>query len=54
VFWLTLTFASFGLFCATACHGPRGPLPVWMDTPFDGLLKVSAEPFRYAYAHLNQ
>jgi len=25
-----------------------------MDTPFDGVLKISAEPLRYAYAHLNQ
>jgi hypothetical protein len=25
-----------------------------MDSPFDGLLKVSADPLRYAYAHLNQ
>jgi hypothetical protein len=25
-----------------------------MDTPFDGVLKVSADPFRYAFAHLNQ
>jgi len=25
-----------------------------MDTPFDGFLKVSAEPFRYTYSHLNQ
>jgi hypothetical protein len=25
-----------------------------MDGPFDGLLKVSAEPLRYTIAHLNQ
>ena len=25
-----------------------------MDVPFDGLLRVYANPLRYAYAHLNQ
>lgn len=25
-----------------------------MDRPFEGMLKVSAEPLRYAYSHLNQ
>jgi hypothetical protein len=25
-----------------------------MDGPFDGVLKVSAEPLRYTLAHLNQ
>jgi hypothetical protein len=25
-----------------------------MDGPFDGVVKVSADPLRYAYAHLNQ
>jgi hypothetical protein len=25
-----------------------------MDGPFDGLLKVSADPLRYAVAHLNE
>lgn len=66
VFWLTITFASFGLFaprhatvlavlfvCALSV-GSAVFLVLEMDTPFDGLLKVSAEPFRYAYAHLNQ
>ena len=66
VFWLTITFASFGLFaprhatvlavlfvCALSV-GSALFLILEMDTPFDGLLKVSAEPFRYAYAHLNQ
>ena len=66
LFWLTITFASFGLFA------PRNAtvfavlfvcaLSVWsavflileMDGPFEGLLKVSADPLRYALAHLNQ
>jgi hypothetical protein len=25
-----------------------------LDEPFDGLLKVSADPLRYALAHMNQ
>jgi hypothetical protein len=25
-----------------------------MDGPFDGVVKVSADPVRYAYGHLNQ
>jgi hypothetical protein len=66
VFWLTITFTSYGLFA------PRNPtvlavlfvcavsvasavfLVLEMDGPFHGLLKVSADPLRYAYAHLNQ
>jgi hypothetical protein len=64
--WLTFTFTSFGLFaprnalvimvifvCALSV-GSALFLVLEMDSPFDGLLKVSAEPLRYAYAHLNQ
>jgi hypothetical protein len=25
-----------------------------MDGPFEGVVKVSADPLRYAYTHLNQ
>jgi hypothetical protein len=66
LFWLTITFASFGLFaprnatvlavlfvCAVSV-GSAVFLVLEMDAPFDGLLKVSADPLRYAYAHLNQ
>ncbi|HBZ56439.1 MAG TPA: hypothetical protein DEO88_13620 [Syntrophobacteraceae bacterium] len=66
LFWLTITFASFGLFaprnatvlavlfvCALSVASAVF-LVLEMDTPFDGLLKVSADPVRYAYAHLNQ
>ena len=66
LFWLTITFASFGLFaprnamvltvffvCALSVSLAVF-LVLEMDSPFDGLLKVSAEPMRYAYAHLNQ
>ena len=64
VFWLTITFASFGLFaprhatvlavlfvCALSV-GSAVFLVLEMDTPFDGVLKISAD-FRY-HAHLNQ
>ncbi len=66
VFWLTITFASFGLFaprhatvlatlfvCALSV-GSAVFLVLEMDTPFDGSLRVSAEPLRYALTHLNQ
>jgi hypothetical protein len=66
LFWLTITFASFGLFaprnamvvtvlfvCALSVGGAVF-LVVEMDGPFDGLLTVSADPLRYAHAHLNQ
>ena len=66
LFWLTITFASFGLFA------PRNALVVAvlfvcalsvssavflileLDGPFDGVLKVSPDPLRAAHAHLNQ
>ena len=66
LFWLTITFASFGLFaprnatvlvalfvCALSVGGAVF-LILEMDGPFDGLVKVSADPLRYAHAHLNQ
>jgi Protein of unknown function (DUF4239) len=65
VFWLTFTFTSFGLFapkngtvitvlvvCALSV-GSAVFLILEMDSPFTGLLRVSADPLRYAYAHLN-
>ena len=66
LFWLTITFASFGLFapwnatvltvlfvCALSV-GSAVFLVLELGAPFDGLLKVSAEPLRYTYTHLNQ
>ncbi len=66
VFGLTITFASFGLFaprhatvlaalfvCALSV-GSALFLILELDTPFGGLVTVSADPFRYALAHLNQ
>jgi hypothetical protein len=64
--WLTFIFMSFGLFaprnstiimvlffCALSV-GSALFLILEMDAPFHGLLKVSADPLRYALAHLNQ
>ena len=66
LFWLTIIFASFGVFaprnatvltvlfvCALSVSLAVF-LVLEMDAPFDGLLKVSADPLRYAYTHLNQ
>jgi Protein of unknown function (DUF4239) len=66
LFWLSITFASFGLFaprktlvvavllvCALSV-GSAVFLVLEMDGPFDGLLKVSPDPLRYAYEHLNR
>jgi hypothetical protein len=64
VFWLTLLFASFGLFAPH--HGTAiGVLALSalsvsaamflileMDGPFEGLIRVSSEPYRYALEHL--
>ena len=66
LFWLTITFASFGLFaprnamvvgvlfvCALSVASALF-LVLEMDEPFEGLLKVSGDPLRSAYARLNQ
>ena len=66
LFWLTITFTSFGIFaprnalvvtvllvCALSV-GSAVFLVLEMDGPFDGLLKVSADALRYAHTHLNQ
>jgi hypothetical protein len=66
LFWLSITFASFGLFaprktlvvtvlfvCALSV-GSAVFLVLEMDGPFEGLLKVSPDPLRYAYDHLNR
>jgi hypothetical protein len=66
LFWLTITFVSFGLlatrnatiitvlFVCAVCVGSALFLILEMDRPFDGLLSVSADPLRYAHAHINQ
>jgi hypothetical protein len=66
VAWLTVIFASFGLFappnatviavlllCALSVSGAIF-LILEMDSPFGGLMKVSSAPLRYALSHLGQ
>jgi hypothetical protein len=66
VFWLTLIFGSFGLLaprnatvlavlflCALSVAGSLF-LILEMDQPFDGLMKVSSAPLRYALAQLSR
>lgn len=66
VFWLTITFAGFGLLaprnptvlgvllvCAVSV-GSAVFLILEMDSPFQGLLQVSSEPIRFARDHLNR
>ena len=66
VFWLTILFASFGLFaprnatvivalflCALSVAGSIF-LILEMDHPFDGLMKVSSAPIRYALSELGR
>jgi len=65
-FWLTITFASFGLFasrnatvisvllvCALSVAGAVF-LILEMQGPFDGLIRVSADPLHYALSRMNR
>ncbi len=64
--WLTVTFASFGLYAprnatvvAVLCVAAMSVaaavfLILELDGPFDGVIKISSGPLRYALAHLNQ
>lgn len=66
IFWLTVTFASFGLyaprnftvmlvlFVAAASVGAAVFLILELDGPFDGLIRVPSGPLRYALANLGQ
>ena len=64
VFWLTVIFTSFGLFsprnatviailliCALSAAGSLF-LVLELDTPYEGLMKVSSAPLHNALAHL--
>ncbi len=66
LFWLTITFISFGLFapqnltvvsalfvCALSVAGAVF-LVLELDGPFEGLIRVSPEPLKYALARLGQ
>lgn len=66
VFWLTIIFASFGLlaprnstvvvvfFLAALSVAGSIFLILEMDQPFEGLMRVSSAPIRYALAQLGQ
>jgi hypothetical protein len=66
ILWLAVTFASFGLLAtheravhavlhvSALCVGSAVFLILEMDGPFDGVLRASAEPLRYALEHLNR
>jgi hypothetical protein len=66
IFWLTVTFASFGLyaqpnasvtavlFVAALSVAAAVFLLIELDAPFDGLIKISAEPMRFALSQLGQ
>jgi len=64
IFWLTIVFASFGLFaprnataiavlclCSMAVSGGI-TLILELDSPFSGLVRVSAEPMRQAVSQI--
>lgn len=66
LFWLTITFASFGLFapqnptvvsvlllCTLSVAGAVF-LVLEMDEPFQGLIRVSGDPLKFAVGRLNQ
>jgi hypothetical protein len=66
LFWLTITFASFGLFappnptvvsvlflCALSIAGAIF-LILEMDGPFEGVIRVSPDPLLYAVENMNQ
>lgn len=64
--WLTVTFASFGLYAprnttvvavlcvAAASVAAAVFLILELDSPFDGVIKISSGPLHYALAHLGQ
>ncbi len=66
IFWLTVTFGSFGLFappnatvvavlflCALSIAASIF-LILEFEQPFDGVIKVSSAPLRYVLSHLGQ
>jgi len=66
LFWLTITFVSYGmvaarnstvvtvLFLCAVSVGSALFLILEMDEPFGGLVRVSADPLRFALSHLNR
>jgi hypothetical protein len=66
IFWLTVTFGSFGLyaprnatvvgvlFIAALSVAAAVFLIVELDGPFDGLIRVSGDPLRFALDNMGQ
>jgi hypothetical protein len=66
ILWLTATFVSFGLYApanatvitvllvSALSVAAAVFLTLELDGPFDGLIKISSGPMRYALAHLGQ
>jgi hypothetical protein len=66
VFWLTITFTSFGLFAprnttvivvflmSALSVGAAIFLILELEGPFDGLIRISPDPLHYAYSRINQ
>ncbi|MGE5362296.1 MAG: hypothetical protein ACM3NQ_25035 [Bacteroidales bacterium] len=66
LFWLTAIFASFAVFaprngtlitilfvCSLSIGGALFLVPE-LAGPFDGLIRVSSDPIRFAYTHINR
>ena len=66
IFWLSMTFGSFGLSAprnatvvtvfviSTLSVAAAVFLILELDGPFDGIIKISSEPFRYTLANLGK
>jgi hypothetical protein len=66
ILWLTVTFVSFGLyappnasviavlFVAAVSVAAAVFLTLELDSPFDGMIKISSGPMRYVLSHLGQ
>jgi len=66
IFWLTMTFASFGLFApkngtvlavfliASLSVAAAVYLILELDAPYEGVIKISSGPLRYALDHIGK
>ena len=66
IFWLSMTFASFGLsaprnatvvtvFAISAMSVAAAVFLIFeLDSPFEGIIRISSAPFRYALANLGR
>ena len=53
LFWLTIIFMNFGLFCSLSVASVIF-LILEMNQPFQGLITLSPDPMRYAHSRMNQ